>query len=246
MQRRLAAILAADVVGYTRLMAEDEAGVLAAMRRLRAELFDPAVEANHGRIVKLLGDGALVEFASVVDAVTCAAQVQRALAEGSAEDRLRLRIGIAVGDVVVQEEGGVEDLYGDGVNLASRLEGAAEPGGIVVSRAAAEQASGKVDVGFEPMGALTLKNIDAPVEAFQVRLDGKARRSLARPKPRRVLLGAVAAGLVLLAAGLGLGALRIMGPEAEAFDREAALERPAGATIAVMPLEALGGGAQSA
>ncbi|MEM6438997.1 MAG: adenylate/guanylate cyclase domain-containing protein [Pseudomonadota bacterium] len=245
MQRRLAAILAADVVGYTRLMSQDEGRVLSALRRLRAELFEPAVAAHHGRVVKLLGDGALVEFASVVDAVTCAAQVQRRLAEAPEEDRLQLRIGIALGDVVVQDEQGVEDLYGDGVNLASRLEGAADPGGIVVSRAAAEQAEGKVDAGFEPLGALTLKNIDQPVEAFRVRLDGTTSSIPAparREGPRGRLRWLAAAAAILLLAGVGVGTWRLaMAPDA-AFDQEAALVRPTGPTIAVMPFDRLGGG----
>ena len=139
MQRRLAAILAADVVGYSRLMGEDEAGVLAALRSLREELFDPAVAAHNGRIVKLMGDGTLVEFSSVVDAVNCSVQIQQNLAERNSDrsdaERMEFRIGINLGDVMVEGD----DLYGDGVNVAARQEGLAEPGGICVSNAAYEQ-----------------------------------------------------------------------------------------------------------
>ena len=127
-ERRLAAILAADVAGYSRLMGADEEGVLAALRALREELFDPAITRHRGRIVKLMGDGVLVEFASVVDAVTCGAEVQRALAERNAgvarDKRLELRIGINLGDVMIDGD----DLYGDGVNIAARLEDSGRAG----------------------------------------------------------------------------------------------------------------------
>ena len=133
MERRLAAILAADVVGYSRLMSEDEAGTLTVLKALRKELFAPKVDEHHGRIVKLMGDGALVEFASVVDAVNCTVDVQRALALRNAErptdERLQLRIGVNLGDVIIEGN----DIYGDGVNIAARLEEFAEPGGICVS-----------------------------------------------------------------------------------------------------------------
>jgi class 3 adenylate cyclase len=131
--RRLAAILAADVVGYSRLMAADEEGTLARLRALRAERIDPTVAKHHGRIVKLMGDGALIEFASVVDAVRCAVDVQRGMAEHEADlpedQRIRFRIGVNLGDVIIEGD----DIYGDGVNVAARLEGLAEPGGIVIS-----------------------------------------------------------------------------------------------------------------
>ena len=130
MARRLAAILAADVVGYSRLMAADEAGTHARLKALRQELIEPAIAAHHGRIVKLMGDGALVEFASVVDAVQCAVEIQRGVAERNAgvpdDQRIEFRIGINLGDVIVEGD----DIYGDGVNIAARLEGLAEPGGI--------------------------------------------------------------------------------------------------------------------
>ncbi|MBL8907916.1 MAG: adenylate/guanylate cyclase domain-containing protein, partial [Rhizobiales bacterium] len=148
MERRLAAILAADVVGYSRLMGEDEVGTLARLKSCRRELVDPAIEEFHGRIIKLMGDGALVEFASVVDAVQCAAAIQRKMAgrdQGTAADRqIRFRIGVNLGDVIVEEN----DIYGDGVNIAARLEAMAEPGGICISGTAFDHAVHKVDVGF--------------------------------------------------------------------------------------------------
>jgi class 3 adenylate cyclase len=139
-QRRLAAILAADVVGYSRLMAADEERTLTRLRTLRAEFVDPTIAQHHGRIVKLMGDGALVEFASVVDAVRCAVDIQRGMAgrdTGMPEDELiRLRIGVNLGDVMIEGD----DIYGDGVNVAARLEGLAEPGGIVISGTAFDHA----------------------------------------------------------------------------------------------------------
>ncbi len=239
MQRRLAAILAADVVGYSRLMGEDEAGVLNELQHLRKEVFDPLIVAHDGRIVKLMGDGALVEFASVVEAVTCAAEVQRAMAERRARgSALQLRIGINLGDVIVEREGGDEDLYGDGVNVAARLEGEADPGGICVSRTVVEQAAGKTDVTFEPMGALTLKNIAEPVEAFRVKLDGPASvgKVLSRPRWQRWLPAGAVAILVVITA-----LLWIANPYTDPFDEEEALARPSGPTIAVMPFENLSG-----
>ena len=145
-RRRLAAILAADVVGYSRLMAEDESGTLERLKALRRQLIDPQIAKHHGRIVKLIGDGALVEFASVVDAIQCAASIQRMIAQGPPDTpRIRLRIGINLGDVIVEGK----DLYGDGVNIAARLQALAEPDGIFVSGTAFDHAANKVDLGFE-------------------------------------------------------------------------------------------------
>ena len=170
-ERRLAAILAADVAGYARLMERDEAGTLTRLKAHRKELVDPLLAEHHGRVVKLMGDGALCEFASVVDAATCAVAIQRRMAEREAEvaeeDRLRFRIGINLGDVIREEDG---DLYGDGVNVAARLEQVAEPGGIVVSGTAADHLQGKLDYGLAPMGELQLKNIGRPVRAYRVEL----------------------------------------------------------------------------
>ena len=170
MQRRLAAILAADVVGYSRLMAEDEAGTLTALKEHRSALIDPAIARHNGRMVKLMGDGALVEFASVVDAIACAAEIQEAMASRNAgvpEDRrITLRIGVNLGDVIVEGD----DIYGGGVNVAARLEGLAEPGGICVSGTAFDTAHDKLDLSFKDLGEQRLKNIDRPVRAYKVRL----------------------------------------------------------------------------
>jgi TolB-like protein/class 3 adenylate cyclase/tetratricopeptide (TPR) repeat protein len=168
-QRRLAAILAADVVGYSRLIGTDEEGTLTRLRALRAELVDPTVVTHRGRIVKTAGDGILIEFASVVDAVRAALDVQRAMAAQNAdipdENRIEFRIGINLGDVVVEADG---DLLGDGVNVAARLEAAAEPGGIYLSRSAHDQVKGKVDTEFTDMGERNLKNIAEPVRIYRV------------------------------------------------------------------------------
>jgi adenylate cyclase len=143
LQRRLAAILSADVVGYSRLMGVDEAGTLSRLNALRRELIDPAIAAHSGRIVKLMGDGALVEFASAVDAVTCAIEIQRQLREhdagGSEADPIQFRIGINVGDIIIEGE----DILGDGVNIAARIEGIAEAGGISISEDAWRQVQGR-------------------------------------------------------------------------------------------------------
>ncbi|HXY99520.1 MAG TPA: tetratricopeptide repeat protein [Stellaceae bacterium] len=167
-QRRLAAILAADIAGYSRLTAADEEGTLARLRALREELIDPGIGARQGRVVKTTGDGLLVEFASVVDAVRCAVGLQRALAERNAalpaEQRIDFRMGINLGDVVVEGE----DILGDGVNIAARLEGMAEPGGICLSRAAYEQSRGKVAEHFTDLGERALKNIADPVHVYAV------------------------------------------------------------------------------
>jgi adenylate cyclase len=180
LQRRLAAILSADVVGYSRLMGLDEARTLSRLNALRRNVFDPTVAAHSGRIVKLMGDGALVEFASAVNAVSCAIEIQRLVedhdAGASQVDRIRLRIGINVGDIIIEGE----DIYGDGVNIAARLEGIAEPGGICLSRAVHEQVAGKVGAAFTEVGVYNLKNIDTPIHVFQVggRVEGSQASTL--------------------------------------------------------------------
>ncbi len=170
-QRRLAAILAADVVGYSRLMGNDEAGTLAALKAHRKELIDPKIAEHHGRIVKLMGDGALVEFASVVDAVGCAIEIQRGMVErnsGVAEQRrIEFRIGINIGDIIVEGE----DIYGDGVNVAAQLEGLAEPGGICVRRNVRNQVRDKLGIEFVDLGEVEVKNIARPVRVFRLTLD---------------------------------------------------------------------------
>ncbi len=171
-KRRLAAILCADVVGYSRLMGADELGTLARLKAHRKEIIDPKIAAHHGRIVKLMGDGVLAEFASVVDAVQCAAGIQRATAAWSADvardQRIELRIGINLGDVIIDGD----DIYGDGVNVASRLQEISEPGGTCISGVVFDTVKDKLDLGFQDLGAKSLKNIAEPVRAYNVRMDG--------------------------------------------------------------------------
>jgi adenylate cyclase len=166
--RRLAAILAADVAGYSRLIETDEEGTLGRLKALRAEIIDPKIAGYRGRIVKTTGDGLLVEFSSVVDALRCAAEMQAAMAERNAplppERRIEFRIGINVGDIVVEDA----DIFGDGVNVAARLEGLAKPGGICVSARVREDAVGRLDLAFEDIGEQALKNITRPVRVFRV------------------------------------------------------------------------------
>jgi class 3 adenylate cyclase/pimeloyl-ACP methyl ester carboxylesterase len=166
MQRRLAAVLAADVVGYSRLMGIDEVGTLASLKAHRRELTDPAITAHHGRIVKTTGDGALIEFASVVDAVACAVAIQRGMMSRNADvpedKRIVFRIGINVGDIIIDGD----DIFGDGVNIAARLETLCEPGGVCISRAANEQIRGKLSLAFADLGEQTVKNIANAIGVF--------------------------------------------------------------------------------
>jgi adenylate cyclase len=166
LQRRLAAILSADVVGYSRLMGIDEAGTLARLKAMRRDFFDPLITAHSGRTFKLMGDGALVEFGSAVDAVTCAIEIQKQVQErnagGPEDSRIQFRIGINVGDIIVEGD----DIYGDGVNVAARIQALADPGGIYISRGAAEQVRDKVPIKIETRGEQTVKNIARPVEVF--------------------------------------------------------------------------------
>jgi adenylate cyclase len=167
-QRRLAAILAADVVGYSRLMCEDEAGTLAALKELRKTFVDPVIAEYRGRMVKLMGDGALIEFASAVDAVECSVAIQRGVAERNLEvpdnKAILFRIGVNVGDVIIDGN----DIYGDGVNVASRLEELADPGGICISGMVFDQVKGKLDAGFEDFGTQHLKNMTDPIRTYRV------------------------------------------------------------------------------
>ncbi|MFL6823830.1 MAG: alpha/beta fold hydrolase [Xanthobacteraceae bacterium] len=177
MARRLAAILAADVAGYSRLMSADEAGTLAALQAHRSELIAPTVERHGGRIVKLIGDGVLVEFNSVVEAVECAAEIQREMEvrnRGLADDRrMLLRMGVHLGDIIIDGD----DIYGDGVNIAARLQAVAETGGICISRQAYDQVDGKLPLSYRPLGAQTLKNIPKPVEIYAIELNGASGRT---------------------------------------------------------------------
>ena len=171
-ERRLTAILAADVVGYSRLMGRDEERTLADLKGARRTLVDPAIAAHRGRIVKTTGDGLLVEFASAVDAVRCAIEVQAGMNRRNGEMppdvRLDFRVGVHVGDIIIDDN----DIFGDGVNIAARLEGIAEPGAICISDDAHRQVRGKIDVAFHDMGPQALKNIAEPIRAWRIRVDG--------------------------------------------------------------------------
>jgi adenylate cyclase len=190
-ERRLAAILAADVAGYSRLMSADEEGTHAALTALRRDVSDPEIAEHRGRIVKTTGDGLLVEFASVVDAVRCAVALQRQMglrnADVPAERRIEFRIGINLGDIIIEKD----DIYGDGVNVSARLEALAEPGGICVSRVVRDQVRDKLDFGFEDLGEQQVKNIARPVRVYRVRVaeDALPKAPLALPdKPSLAVL----------------------------------------------------------
>ena len=183
--RRLAAILAADVVGYSRLMGRDEHGTLATLKAHRNDRLEPILARHAGRLVKLTGDGALVEFPSAVDALSAAIAFQQAVAEANRDQpedtRIVFRIGLHLGDLIVDGD----DLYGDGVNVAARLEAEAPPGGIVVSRAIREAVEGRLKAKLHALGELALKNIERPIRAFRVEWDAadwKAMEAVA-PKP---------------------------------------------------------------
>ncbi len=183
MARRLAAILAADVVGYSSLMGEDEAGTLAALQAHRAEIFDPVIAERGGRLVKLMGDGALVEFPSVVEAVEAALAIQQRVAAG--DSRIRLRIGINLGDVIIDGD----DIYGDGVNVAARLEALAEPGGICISSIVHESVGNRVEAEFADTGEHEVKGIARPIRVWRWPATGAAQAPLALPeKPSIAIL----------------------------------------------------------
>ncbi len=189
-ERRLTAILAADVAGYSRLMGIDEEGTLAALKACRHELIDPKIAEHRGRVVKTTGDGALVEFASAVDAVRCALEIQRSMTERNAEipedRRIELRIGVNVGDIIFDSG----DIYGEGVNIAARVEALANPGGICIAENAYRQVDGKLSLNVSNMGEQQLKNIARRVQVYQVQLDGVTKRpALALPdKPSIAVL----------------------------------------------------------
>ena len=175
--RKLAAILVADVVGYSRLAGADEDRILARLRTLRSDLIDPTISVHHGRIVKRTGDGSIIEFKSVVDAVRCALEVQTGMVERNAglppEKRIEFRIGIHLGDVVEESDG---DLMGDGVNVAARLEGICEPGQICLSEDAYRQVKSRLELQVADLGPQSLKNIADPVRAFLLRQSAPARQ----------------------------------------------------------------------
>src|SRR6202046_4256294 len=209
--RKTAAILVSDVVGYSRLAGSDEDRTLARLRALRSDLIDPTISVHHGRIVKRTGDGSVIEFRSVVDAVRCALEVQHAMVERNAgvplEKRIEFRIGIHLGDVVEETDG---DLMGDGVNIAARLEGVCEPGAICLSEDAYRQVSGRLDMAVTDLGPTQLKNIERSIRVYslQVGVPAQAKPATeakpAEPKKRRplapLILG-IAALVILVAAG---------------------------------------------
>src|SRR3954451_17678387 len=205
LERRLLAIVAADVVGYSRMMEADEPGTIARLKAVRAEIADPLIARHHGRLVKLMGDGALVVFDSVVDAVACAVEIQRATAGRNAglpeAERIVFRIGVNLGDVALVDD----DVYGDGVNVAARLEQLADPGGVMVSGTAYDQLHGKLDLPLDFAGEQQLKNITRPVRAYRVRLDGGARPARKAPVQGRYRPMLLALLAVPLLTGLGLG-----------------------------------------
>ena len=172
MERKLAVILAADMVGYSQLVHRDEEGTIARLNKFRSELIDPKIDSHGGRIVKTIGDGLLVEFASPTEAVRCAVEIQKSMSElqsdQSEEDRIQFRMGINLGDVMID----ADDILGDGVNVAARLEALADPGGIWISGAVYEQVYGKVDQTFDDLGHRKVKNIANPVHVYQIRLSG--------------------------------------------------------------------------
>jgi adenylate cyclase len=215
--RKLAAILVSDVVGYSRLAGADEDRILARLRTLRSDLIDPTIAVHHGRVVKRTGDGSIIEFRSVVDAVNCAIEVQRAMVERNAEvspdKRIEFRIGIHLGDVVEESDG---DLMGDGVNIAARLEGVAKPGTICLSEDAYRQVSGRLDMAVTDLGPTQLKNIERPIRAYSLQVGVPAQAKPAKPAElvtpatpapqkrrfgRASLAAALAALLVVVAGG---------------------------------------------
>jgi adenylate cyclase len=220
--RKIAAILVADVVGYSRLAGADEDRTLSRLRGLRSDLIDPAIAAHHGRIVKRTGDGNLIEFRSVVDAVRCAIEMQSGMAERNAglpaERRIEFRVGIHLGDVVEESDG---DLMGDGVNIAARLEGIANPGAICLSEDAYRQVKGRLDLAVSDLGPTLLKNIADPVRVYSLEVGKPAQvraTKPAAPKQRSMfmLLAAGIVALVVITAGIWLAVRPASGPEVSA------------------------------
>ncbi|MCV9942225.1 MULTISPECIES: adenylate/guanylate cyclase domain-containing protein [unclassified Rhizobium] len=207
MERRLAAILIADVVGYSRLSQIDEEGTRARFQVDQNDVFEPAIERHHGRLVKTMGDGLLVEFQSVVDALRCAVEIQQLKATQSAaalpEHRLEFRIGINLGDIIVEGE----DIQGDGVNIADRIQALAEPGGIAISGTTYDQVKSKIPVGFASLGEQRLKSITEPIRVYRILLDPTAAGKTIKTRrrlPRRRLVAGIAAAVVLALAGAAL------------------------------------------
>src|SRR5450432_3954324 len=240
--RKLAAILCSDVVGYSRLAGADEDRILARLRALRSDLIDPTVAVHNGRVVKRTGDGAIVEFRSVVDAVRCAIEIQNAMVERNAglpEDRrIEFRIGIHLGDVVEEEDG---DLMGDGVNIAARLEGVAKPGAICLSEDAYRQVSGRLDKEVTDLGPTELKNIARPIRAYSLQVGvpavAKPTKETRPPEPKkRSILAPLAVGIAALLILISAGAWHFL-----VADRPAAPTAAARLSIVVLPFSNLSG-----
>ena len=248
--RKLAAILVADVVGYSRLAGADEDRTLARLRGLRSDLIDPAIAAHHGRIVKRTGDGSIIEFRSVVDAVRCAIEVQNGLIERNAgvpEDRrIEFRVGIHVGDVVEESDG---DLMGDGVNIAARLEGIAKPGAICLSEDAYRQVSGRLEMEVTDLGPTQLKNIDRPIRAYSLQVGVPAKPKPAEPvtpaaptpQKRRFGLAPLAAALAALLVVIAGGAWWFLNANRPASVAAKAPAEAARLSIVVLPFANLSG-----
>ncbi|WP_340119181.1 adenylate/guanylate cyclase domain-containing protein [Pelagibius sp. 7325] len=247
MERRLTTILSIDVVGYSRLMGEDEAGTLAALKMLRRDLINPKARQYHGRTVKLMGDGALMEFTSVIDAVCFATELQmarRQTEEPPPHPQVQFRIGVNIGDIIVEDD----DIYGDGVNLAARLEAICEAGGVCLSGNVYNQVKGKLNLTFEKLGERQLKNIAEPVTVYQIALDDKAATlvtplagsATAPRRGHRVALTAAAAAALLAVAGLAWWQPWVPGEEPASIDRMA-LPLPDKPSIAVLPFDNLSG-----
>ena len=207
-QHRLAAIFVADIVGYSRLMEADEAGTYAMLRAARSEVIDPAIAEHDGRIVKHTGDGFLAEFPTVHAAMECALGIQHEMGHRGADvpedQRLKFRIGINLGDIIVDDDG---DIFGDGVNVAARLESMASPGGICVSGPVYESIRKKLDVGLEDLGEQAVKNISAKVRVYEVRPDGEAgvpvpRSKRSQKRRSRLVVGAASVLSVLVIGGI--------------------------------------------
>ena len=233
MQRRLAAIVAADVAGYSRLIGQDEEGTLTAMRALRSEVIDPLLAQHGGRIANTAGDSLLIEFPNAVEAVRCAVAVQEETNARSAElpedRRILFRISVNIGDVVVEGE----DLLGDGVNVAARLEGLAPAGGIVLSGTAFDQVRDKLDVPIEEIGEVDVKNISRPVRAYQVRRKGDERVAKRANISSRIY---AAVAIVLLIATVTVGWWAMRSDFAPTDPAEMTYALPEQPSIAVLPL----------
>jgi class 3 adenylate cyclase len=211
--RRLAAVLAADVVGYARLMERDEVGTLDRLKSYRKERIDPLLAEHHGRVVKLMGDGALCEFGSVIDAVVCAVAIQEAIEKQEVcrpdDERIRFRIGINLGDIIVDGE----DIHGEGVNVAARLEQLAEPGAVFISEAVRQHVEGKLAIGFKDLGPQRIKNIDRLVRVFKVipfgAVGGNHQQSQLRPRRANRSWALALLALLVLTIGLVFWAWRL-------------------------------------